>query len=429
MTAAATTPADVKRDVLGRISEQEIVDLALELGGIPSHTGAEGEVAAAVESWLSTAGFDPRRVAALPDRPNIAARVRGASRGRSLLLNGHLDTSLAPTDLLTTPSAGDKIFHSSWRDGDRLYGNGVVNNKGLMATWMIAAKAIREAGVELSGDLVLTHVVGEISIEPVDEWTGPEHVSKDIGARFLVARGYTADYAVVAEGTNFAMTWVEAGKVFFKVRVLGTDPPVYTPYVPRGIPSSESPSAVVRAASVIEAIDRWAEHYEQKHEWRGEGGTVVPKVSVNAIRGGQPHKVTKTPAACDIYLDVRINPDQSPGDVERELAAALDETGVPVRVEPFLYRRGYQSQGVEPLTGAIRSAHADVIGGEPAEPVVPHTSMWRDSNVFNEAGIPTVVYGPGVSTAGGKFGIDVSALVTAANVYALTILEVCGVEA
>jgi hypothetical protein len=53
--------------------------------------------------------------------------------------------------------------------------------------------------------------------------------------------------------------------------------------------------------------------------------------------------------------------------------------------------------------------------------------MWRDSNPLNEAGIPTVVYGPGMSTAGGKFAIDIDALVDAARVYALTAMEVCEV--
>ena len=380
----------------------------------------------AIERWLRDHGFEPRRVGLLPERANIAARVRGAGGGPSLLLNSHMDTSIAADDLLTTPNAADAIYHEAWRDGERLYGNGVVNNKGMMASWMIAAKAIKEAGVALAGDLLLTMVVGEISVEPVDEFTGPEHVSKDIGARFLVARGYTADYAIVAEGTGFSLNWVEAGKLFLKVRVLGADPPVYTPYVAKPERHTEAPSAVVRAGAVVTALERWSARYERENTWRGPGGVVVPKASINAIRGGLPHKVTKTPAVCDVYLDVRLHPDQRPGDVEHEVAAVVAETGVPAVVEPFLYRRGHQATGVEPLVDAIGAAHREVMDGDPAEAMVPHTSMWRDSNVFIEAGIPTVIYGPGASTAGGKFAIDVAALTAAARVYAATILRVCG---
>jgi acetylornithine deacetylase/succinyl-diaminopimelate desuccinylase-like protein len=412
--------------ILDRVDDAEVVDLALELANIDSPTGQEEEVGREIERWLRDHGFEPRRVGLLPERANIAARVRGAGGGPSLLLNSHMDTSIAADDLLTTPNAADPIYHSAWRDGERLYGNGVVNNKGMMASWMIAAKAIKEAGVALAGDLLLTMVVGEISVEPVDEFTGPEHISKDIGARFLVARGYTADYAIVAEGTGFSLNWVEAGKLFLKVRVFGADPPVYTPYVTKPERQTEAPSAVVRAAAVTAALERWSARYERESTWRGPGGVVAPKASINAIRGGLPHKVTKTPAVCDVYLDVRLNPDQRPGDVERQVASVVAETGVPAVIEPFLYRRGYQATGVEPLVDAIVAAHREVLDADPAEPMVPHTSMWRDSNVFIEAGIPTVVYGPGASTAGGKFAIDVAALGAAARVYAATILRVCG---
>lgn len=421
-----STRSDVERALREAIREEDVVELALELGDIPSPPGAEGEVAARVHEWLTAEGFDPRKVGLLPERPNIAARVRGAGDGPSLMLNGHLDTSIAPDDLLTTPNAADPIYNRARREGDRLIGNGVVNNKGIVATWLIAARALRQTGVPLSGDLLLAAVVGEISVEPVDEYAGPEHISKDIGARFLVARGYTADYAIVAEGTGFALTWVEAGKAFFKVRVLGEDPPVYTPYIKRPLPVAESPSAVVRAAEVIVAIESWAERYEQENEWSGDGGTVVPKAGLNAIRGGLPHKVTKTPAVCDLYLDVRLNPDQDPRTVERDLRQAVEATGVPVVVEPFLFRRGYESKGIEPVRRAVTSAHGAILGGEPPPPAVPHTSMWRDSNPFNEAGIPTVVYGPGVSTAGGKFAIEIEALVAASRIYALTAVELCG---
>jgi hypothetical protein len=54
--------------------------------------------------------------------------------------------------------------------------------------------------------------------------------------------------------------------------------------------------------------------------------------------------------------------------------------------------------------------------------------MWRDSNVFNEAGIPTVVYGPGASVGGGNFAMEIDALVQAAKAYAAIAIEVCGTE-
>src|SRR5439155_24931091 len=130
-------------------------------------------------------------------------------------------------------------------------------NKGVMACWLTACKALKDSGVRLAGDVVLTSVVGEIGLEPVDEFQPPEYVGKGAGARYVVKRGVTADYAVVAEGTSFGLCWVEAGKAFFKVSVLGDEPPLYTPYVPRPTALKTSPNAIVRAAPVIEAIEEW----------------------------------------------------------------------------------------------------------------------------------------------------------------------------
>jgi hypothetical protein len=247
-------------------------------------------------------------------------------------------------------------------------------------------------------------------------------------------RAVTTDAAlslpgVVAQGTSFGLCWVEAGKAFFKASVLGDEPPLYTLYLPRPTSIADSPNAIVRAKAVIAAIEQWAERYEREHTYRCEGGTVVPKMSVNAIRSGVPYKITKTPSICELYVDTRITPEQDVRSVERELRAVLDETGIPTVVEPFVFRRGYEApaQDVKPLVEHVEAAHDRIFGGRPGRPIEAITSMWRDSNVFIEAGIPTVVYGPGASVGGGNFAMEIDDLVQAAQVYAALAIEVCGV--
>jgi acetylornithine deacetylase/succinyl-diaminopimelate desuccinylase-like protein len=429
MTTASTTIEAALDAAVAKIDQDELIELALALGNLDSPTGSEGAASDYVYDWLAAAGFAPRRLALLPDRANVVARVRGAGGGPSLMFNSHLDTTIAREEILTTPHAAAREYHEAWREGDCLVGNGIVNNKGVMSTWMIACKALREAGIRLAGDLVLTMVVGEIGVEPVEEFQSPQYLAKEAGARFIVNRGVTADYAVVAEGTSFGLCWVEAGKAFFKIDVLGHEPPLYTPYLPRPTTMTESPNAIVRAAKVIEAIEEWGVDYERAHTYRCEGGTVVPKVSINAVRSGVPYKITKTPSICQLYLDARITPEQDIRGVETELREVLDRTGVPYELEPFAFRRGYEAQGAEPLIERVESAHGRVIGGTPGRPIEAITSMWRDSNVFIEAGIPTVVYGPGASVGGGNFEMEIDALLKAARVYAAIALEVCGLAA
>lgn len=429
MAEASVVGSDLLDRVVREIDEDEVVDLALALGNVDSPTGQEGPAAELVYEWLVENGFEPARVGLFPDRPNIVARVRGAGGGPSLLLNSHLDTTIAAHETLTTLRAAAPEHHSAWREGDRLIGNGIVNNKGVMATWMIACKALRQVGAQLRGDLLMTMVVGEIGMEPVDEFQPPKYIAKEAGAKYLVTRGYTADYGLVAEGTDFALCWVEAGKAFFKVTVHGIDPPLYTPYVPRPTGPEESPNAIVRASRVIEAIEEWACRYETENTYTCPGGTVVPKVSVNAVRSGVPYKITKAPSVCHLYVDVRITPQQNPRAVERELVKVLAATGIPATVEPFVFRRGFEAQDVDGLVADIETAHSSVFGSKPQRPITAITSMWRDSNVFNEVGIPTVVYGPGASVGGGNFAMEVSALTAAARAYAAIVMQVCGVEA
>lgn len=411
--------------VLARIDREELVTLALDLAAIDSPTGQEGPVADYLVGTLARWGLAPRKVALLPERPNVVARLQGTGGGRSLIFNSHMDTTIARDETWVTPRAADPIFHTGWRQGDYLIGNGVCNNKGPMASWLIAAKAIHESGVSLRGDLILTMVAGEIGQEPVDEFTAPHYLAKETGARYLVEHGTVADFALVAEGTDFAVGWVEAGKAFFKVTVRGGDFPLYTPYIVRPTPLAESPSAIVRAARVIEQLEAWATEYERRHRYESPGGTVVPKVNIGAIRGGVPWKITKTVGVCTLYVDVRITPVQDPLDVQEELQDVLRKAGVPGEVELYVYRRGYEGRGVEPLVEAIGRAHAQVLGGRPALAAAPYTSMWRDINVFNAAGIPSVMYGPGPSVGGGQLAMHIDDLVRAARAYALIALDVC----
>jgi acetylornithine deacetylase/succinyl-diaminopimelate desuccinylase-like protein len=419
--------ADVLEDVFAHIDESELVALALALGNLDSPTGGEGPASDHVYAWCEAHGFAPQRLGLFPDRANVVARIPGAGGGKSLLFNSHLDTTIAKEELLTTPQAGAPEYHTAWRDGRRLIGNGIVNNKGVMATWMTACLALKRAGVRLRGDVLMTMVVGEIGLEPVDEFQPPQYIAKEAGTRYVINRGVTADWAVVAEGTSFALCWVEAGKAFFKLSVHGDEPPLYTPYVPARKGIADSPNAIVRSAAVIQAIEDWAQAYEREHTYRCEGGTVVPKASINAVRSGVPYKITKTPSICELYVDARITPEQDPRGVQRELEQAVAATGVPVTVQPFVYRRGYEAQGVEPLVAHIEAAHRRVFNTAPGRPVDAITSMWRDSNVFNEVGIPTVVYGPGASVGGGNFAMEIDDLVDAARVYAALAIEVCGV--
>jgi len=418
------------QSVFARIDRDELVKVALDLGNIDSPTGREGPVADYVQDWLRREGFDARKVGLYPDRPNVLATLPGSGSGRSLCFNSHMDTAVHHEEWWATRHASDPIFHSAWREDDMLVGNGIVNDKGPMATWLLAAKAIKDSGVKLKGDLVLMAVVGEIGVEPVDEFQPPQYIAKEAGTRYAITHGGVADYALVAEGTDFGIVGVEAGKAFFKITVFGNDSPIYTPYIPRPTTIEQNPSAIVRMSKLVQCVEEWAAEYENKHRYECVGGIVQPKINIGAIRGGVPWKITKTVQQCAIYLDARITPAQEPFDVREELRRLVNDAGLSGEVELYAYRPGFEAdeKKVEPLKSAIIRSHRAILGADPNPAPVPASSMWRDINCFNEMRIPSLTYGPGVSSGGGKYAMKIENMILGTKLYAQTAIDLCSQE-
>lgn len=415
-------------DVVARIDPQEVVDLALALGNIDSPTGSEGPAGEFVYQWLLDNGFSPRRYALVEDRINVSATLDGTGGGYSLIFNSHLDTTLRPDAVWSAKDPKDPLYHSAWVDGEDIYGDGVVNDKGPMAAFLVAAKAIKEAGYPLKGDLIVSGVAGEISREPVEEWQGPAYLSKDLGARFMVTHGAVADFALVAEGTGFGIVGVEPGKAHFKVTVFTDTPRYYTPYLPRPTGMVDAPNAIVRTAAVVAAFEAWAYEYQVANTYEGPFGRIVPKASINAIRSGYPFGLTSAPQLCSFYVDTRILPGANPLDLRDQLRALLARVGVEGTVELFLYRPGFEVKGAERLIETVRRCHDQVFQDPPMIVADPVTSMWRDTNAFNELGIPAISYAPRSASHAAKKSFKVRDLQAAAVVYARIAMDLCNQE-
>lgn len=402
----------------------ELTQLALDLGNIEAPTGREGPAGDFVFDWMANSGFNPERIGVFEDRFNVIGRLKGAGGGASLSFNSHLDTIMAREDTSRFTDAGDRIYHEAWLEEGRIYGYPVVNCKGPMTCWLIATKALRQTNTLLKGDLVLAAVCGEICEDPVDEFQGEEYLGNDIGTRYAIAHGAISHHALVAEATNFKLAWVEAGKLFLKITVYA-GPSRYTPYVPRPLPMLKNPNAIARMAKLVEAIEEWADGYETRYTRKYSGGTVVPKAVIGAIRAGVPYKVYRIPELCSIYMDIRLNPDTQPLTVLNEIEAIVAKLELKAEIKPFVYRRGFNAQGIEPLRDAVEAAHRAVIG-RPSEPAgAPECSMWRDINPYNEVGIPSLTYGCGAGAGGGNTYFGVDDMLKAAKVYALTAMEIC----
>lgn len=428
----------LEQRVYEQINPEEIADLTLQLANIAGPEGHEEAVGQRVYQWLLDNDLPAQKQPVIGTRFNVLSPIQGAGGGRNLALNAHMDTVVVYRGEAQTGQQ-DTGAYQAWREGDRLFGLAVVNDRGCLATLLVAAKALKAAGVSLKGDLVLTAVAGETGAAPIEEYQGPEYTGKGIGTRQAIAYGPHVDYALVAETTDFGLSWVECGVAYVKVNVMGES--VYTPRTrpDPALSPAQNPNAIVKMTQVIEAINTWAATYPDRHALQTPCGLVRPKANIGAIRGGSPCRPSETAASCSIYLDIWLAPGMPLRLALDELRQVLDAAGVPATVQVYLQRRGFVGQNVEPLAAAVSQAYREITGQEPPPVSEDILSMWRDTNVYNEFGIPAVTFGPprhrtdrprqltAFKHHTTARHLTIPDMVLTAQVYARAAMDICGV--
>jgi len=175
-------------------------------------TAAEGGESACNEilcRYFEAAGLTPHWVAPNPERRNLIGVRRGSGGGRSLLLNGHVDT-VAATHLSEWKHGGPWGGEYS---GGYVHGLGSCDMKGGLASMWAVAAALESANVRLRGELQLHSVVGE------------ERMEHEIGTTACLRAGFVADAAVVLEPTSnprpLSVASVSAGSWHLRITVIG----------------------------------------------------------------------------------------------------------------------------------------------------------------------------------------------------------------
>jgi len=120
--------------VIDQVDEKAIVDLASELIKIPSFKLEETPVATFLADFFGSRGYKVDLQEVEPGRFQTIATLEGTGGGTSLMLNGHTDIN----------SLTRRWRRDPWVpvvEGDRLYGHGVQNMKGGLASIIKAAEA------------------------------------------------------------------------------------------------------------------------------------------------------------------------------------------------------------------------------------------------------------------------------------------------
>jgi acetylornithine deacetylase/succinyl-diaminopimelate desuccinylase-like protein len=414
------------KGVLAHIDHDELAQLGCDLTSIPSPTGHEKAIAEFILAWFEANGFKAVRQEVEIDRPNAVGILKGDGTGYSLGFNGHTDTSFTGTrdDLRMAANLEPDDQLRGRIVGDKVQGLGISNMKGGLASFMVAGKALKSSGIKLKGDVVLAAVVGEISRTPIGPWQGQEYRGEGIGTRHLLSHGMHTDYAVVTDGSDLNIVWTQAGVVQVKVTTFGRAEAAW------GTDRAEFPmekvNAIVKMTRIIDAVEKWGATFEQKYVYRSPTGPLLPKVNVGAIEGGAPYRPNYFPGVCSIYVDVRMPPQVRPITVQRELERALNATGLDFEMDVYKSLLGHEGKNVEPLVKCAEEVHRYLFGVDIKPESPDRASIWTDTNIYNELGIPAIKIGPrGRRISARNEEIDVDVMVKAAQIYALMALDIC----
>ena len=334
----------------------------------------------------------------------------GRGDGRTLILNGHIDVVPAgDIERWTYPP-----FELTQRGG-RLFGRGVVDMKGQLCSALAAARALRDAGVELDGALQIQSVIGE----------------EDGGAGMLatIERGHTGDGAIVVEPTEFVIAPAQAGALSFRLTVPGLA--AHGALREEGVDPVEKFIPIFRRIRALEA--------ERNHDvadplFRAE---VLPyALTMGRLRAGiWPSTVAESLVAEGRY---GVAPGEDLAAARRALEDAVAEAASgdawlrdhPPTVEwvgaQFAAAR---TDARDPVVGTLADAVRSLNGTEPRVGGVRYGADMR--LLVNHGHVPTVLFGPGDVREAHRPDESIRAadLVEMARILAITAIRFCGTRA
>jgi acetylornithine deacetylase len=411
--------ADERERVLEHIDNDELIELTRGLAEFRSFSDHEKECAEWLADYMDGNGFDVELQEAERNRPNVIARLRGDGTGASLMFNGHLDIDPIPDDYKHDP------WNIEVRDG-RLWGHGIANMKGGVASMAHAAIAVKRSGIPLRGDLVVAGVVGELQA--------------GVGTRHLVESDLLTDLALVPEPSDMNVRTMHSCIFTSLVTVHGMSGWI------GGMHAYKTINAVDKMADVVQAL----RHLEFTHTPNPDLPG-LPRYVIGTVVGGlgddfELWRPSYVPDRCSITLEARLLPDMTVdgalADIERaldELRAADPDLHVELEPPPAAYRKPWRSNPHimpalnlpkdHPLTQLVVRNHRLVLGADPQRigSEDPGSHAGTDAGHLFNAGVKCLVYGPTANTWGESY-VELNKLFAHTRVYAGCAAEIMTTE-
>jgi acetylornithine deacetylase len=425
-----TLQTRILQAVDARFAEQ--TDFLAALTAHPSTRGAEAGAQDFLAGELADRGYaldrwtiDLDAIAPLPgfspvlgpydNAVNLVASHRArAPKGRSLILNGHIDVvPTGPLDMWDRPPFEPHV------EGDRLFGRGAGDMKAGLVANIFALDALRDAGFAPAADVFLQSVVEE-------ECTGN-------GALACLQRGYRADAALIPEPFSEKLVDAQVGVIWFQVHLRGL--PVHVLEAGSGANAIEAAVPLISALRDLEA--RW-NRPEARHACFAHVDHPL-NLNVGKIAGGD--WASSVPAWCVFDARLGIYPGQDMAAAKAEIEACLNDAAAR---DPFLSRNrpevvynGFLAEGyalaedrgpaARQAVSALEGAHRTVTGSELEHFSVTATTDARFFGLYLDT--PALVYGPEASAIHGfNESVSLESTRRVTQSIALFVADWCGLE-
>ncbi len=402
------------------VDRDRLVETAGRMIDTWSFTGDEQGMAELMVDLYRPLGLQVQWQQVEDARANALGIWRGTGGGKTLMFNGHMDTSYSGQEdwLRDVPGFQPKHFV----DGGRLYGLGISNMKGALACYVEAVHALQDAGVRLAGDVMIAAVCGEIEKTQYGDAVGGQYRGYAAGSRYLVSHGGVADMCLLGEPTEGKVVLGHFGALWLRIRVHGNF--IHTAFSE----GKRDQNAILRLHEVLADVRDWIPTWEDDPANGYRGAKAI--VNVGAIEGGFGWRVSRTPHHADLFLDVRVPPTKQMVVARREVLEMVRGLGerfpaYGIEGEVYVTAPGAEVAEDHELVAAIDAAHQEVFGAAPERDV---TRWFSDASALTRYGIPTVNYGTSTGLMDVERGenLEIDGLVRTAEVYAKIAMHVCG---
>jgi len=362
------------------------LDLLARLVAIPSVNPLSGNPSSDIcgtqrlteflEQLCSQLGLTVQRQPVCDGQQNLLARVDGdpplEEGGKLLLLDAHQDT-VAVEGMTIDP------FRAVVRDG-RVYGRGTCDVKGAMAAMIAAVARLAQHKPAPRPTVVLSFSVNEEQgFDGAKALVG----SWQEGTTSLLPR--RPDAAIVGEPTDLELVVAHKGVVRWQCTARG-----------RAAHSSQpqaGQNAIYRMARVLVAIERYCEEVlsAQPAHWL----CGPPTSCVGLISGGV--SVNTVPDQCTISVECRVPPGSSPLTLRQEMIDYLSQVAELAGADWLEHHKPFPAAPpLDESTNSVLSARlCEVLRRLGRNANIKGVPYATNAGFLAEAGVPTVVFGPG----------------------------------